>query len=341
MSMSYGFTNFTWIWLCLSKDEHLPEWSLLILSWWVCCPLLTQTFVLNAVPIVIQRTTGAYHGYMALILFVGYLGAIVYDLRQQQKEQRINLPWLLSIGVLVQFGWEAALLLGGIRSAGFATAGEKLHTLVVNSLLETNLGMPYVYGLYIAYPAALRSSSADARHRFLSRNGLWRTINSGRGSELKNCIFSIAPNRSERRAFLMTFTPSSEIKVSVLPEQREWVGTPEMIGRAVQREDTVAFDIWDENQLVGFVLLRKFQEGEWFLWEYVIDCSMQRRGYGRKALGALIRLMQERYGLHSMTTTYIWGNTVAAHLYESLGFVETDVVDEPDCHEVNMIFHCV
>lgn len=151
MSMSYGFTNFTWIWLCLSKDEHLPEWSLLILSWWFCCPLLTQTFVLNAVPIVIQRTTGAYHGYMALILFVGYLGAIVYDLRQQQKEQRINLPWLLSIGVLVQFGWEAALLLGGIRSAGFATAGEKLHTLVVNSLLETNLGMPYVYGLYIAY----------------------------------------------------------------------------------------------------------------------------------------------------------------------------------------------
>ena len=119
----------------------------------------------------------------------------------------------------------------------------------------------------------------------------------------------------------MTFTPSSEIKVSVLPEQREWVGTPEMIGRAVQREDTVAFDIWDENQLVGFVLLRKFQEGEWFLWEYVIDCAMQRRGYGRKALGALIRLMQERY--------------------ESLGFVETDVMDEPDCHEVNMIFHCV
>ena len=51
--------------------------------------------------------------------------------------------------------------------------------------------------------------------------------------------------------------------------------------------------------------------------------------------------MQERYGLHSITTTYIWGNTVAAHLYESLGFVETDVVDEPDCHEVNMIFHCV
>src|SRR5690554_3702253 len=31
MSMSYGFTNFVWIWLWLSKDEHLLEWSLLIL----------------------------------------------------------------------------------------------------------------------------------------------------------------------------------------------------------------------------------------------------------------------------------------------------------------------
>ena len=48
MSMSYGFTNFTWIWLCLSKDEHLLEWSLLILSWWFCCPLLTQTFAPDA-----------------------------------------------------------------------------------------------------------------------------------------------------------------------------------------------------------------------------------------------------------------------------------------------------
>ena len=63
MSMSYGFTNFTWIWLALSKDEHLLEWSLLILGWWFCCPLLTQTFAPGAAVIVIQRTTGAYHGY--------------------------------------------------------------------------------------------------------------------------------------------------------------------------------------------------------------------------------------------------------------------------------------
>ncbi len=148
MSISYGFTNFVWIWLWLSKDKHLFEWSALILFWWFCCPLITRTFAGNEAPIVIQRTTGAYHGYMAVILFVGYLGAIIYNLRQTKKDNQIHIPWLLSIGILVQFGWEAGLLLGGIRSVGFSLV-DKLMPLIVNSLLETNLGMPYVYAIFV------------------------------------------------------------------------------------------------------------------------------------------------------------------------------------------------
>lgn len=150
MSISYGFTNFTWIWLWISRDSHLFEWSLLILSWWFCCPLLTRTFAGDAPRITIQRTTGAYHGYMAAILFLGYLALIVYNLYQKDRSKRVQIPWLLAIGILVQLGWEAGLLLGGIRSAGFATFGEKLRPLLINSLLETNLGMPYVYAIYIA-----------------------------------------------------------------------------------------------------------------------------------------------------------------------------------------------
>lgn len=153
MSMSYGFTNFTWIWLWISKDKHLSEWSMLILMWWFVCPLLTNTFApQNMDKIIIQRTTGEYHGYMAAIMFVGYLILIIYNL-SRDKEHRINIPWLLAIGILVQFGWEAGLLIGGIRSAGFATVEEKLKPLVVNSLLETNLGMPYIYFIFAAYSA--------------------------------------------------------------------------------------------------------------------------------------------------------------------------------------------
>ena len=151
MSMSYGFTNFVWIWLWISKDKRLLEWSALILFWWLCAPMLAATFGNSENPIVIQRTTGAYHGYMALILFVGYLALIVWNLAQKDKTLRVNILWLLAIGVLVQFGWEAGLLLGGIRSGGFENFADKLLTLVTNSLLETNLGMPYIYAIFLAY----------------------------------------------------------------------------------------------------------------------------------------------------------------------------------------------
>ncbi len=152
MSVSYGFTNFAWIWLWISKDKNLFEWSLLILMWYFVCPLLTKTFSPPSLgTIMIQRTTGEYHGYMALILFLGYLVLIIYNLRKNRREERINIPWLLAIGILVQLSWEAGLLISGIRSAGFESLSYKLRTLFVNSLLETNLGMPYIYLIYIAY----------------------------------------------------------------------------------------------------------------------------------------------------------------------------------------------
>lgn len=152
MSMSYGFTNFTWIWLWISRDSRLFEWSTLILVWWFACPLIVQSYAPSEWGfITIQRTTGAYHGMMAILLFIGYASLIIYNFWQRDNQKRINIPWLLAIGILVQFGWEAGLLLGGIRSAAFASITDKLATMVVNSLLETNLGMPYIYVLYLLY----------------------------------------------------------------------------------------------------------------------------------------------------------------------------------------------
>lgn len=176
MSMSYGFTNFAWIWLALDKDEYLIKWSLLILCWWFCCPMLAQLIGFGQMPIVIQRTTGAYHGWMAAILFVGYLLAVVRNLGESDRKCRIDLLRLLAIGIAAQFAWEAALLLGGIRSAGLDFA-EKLRPLIVNSLLETNLGMPYVYLIFVALtrrftPALARREDVPSfRERIAENNG--------------------------------------------------------------------------------------------------------------------------------------------------------------------------
>ncbi len=142
LSMSYGITNFAWIWLWIRKDEHLLEWSVLILCWWIACPLLSQNFGSGFETIRIYRGTGSYHGVMAGLLFIGYAILCVRNFRKP-KEERVRIWWLLIIGVLVQFGWEFSLLITGIRDAG-------VMPLIVNSLIETNLGIPYIWFIWRA-----------------------------------------------------------------------------------------------------------------------------------------------------------------------------------------------
>ncbi len=91
MSMSYGITNFVWIWLWYSKDRRLLEWSLLILVWWIAAPMLASTFGKSLPNIKIWRETGAYHGYMALILVGGYGAAIGINLFRKNREERFPL----------------------------------------------------------------------------------------------------------------------------------------------------------------------------------------------------------------------------------------------------------
>ena len=142
LSVSYGFTNMAWIWLLLDRDGHEVEWSLLVILGWVTVALLSQSFGASFAVISIQRGTGSYHGVMALILAAGYGYLIVRNLRVG-PERRVNLLWLLAIGIGVQLSWEFILLISGIRPAGLAP-------LVVNSLIETNLGMPYLYLIHEA-----------------------------------------------------------------------------------------------------------------------------------------------------------------------------------------------
>ena len=60
----------------------------------------------------------------------------------------MRILWLFVIGVAVQFGWEFSLLLGGVRSGGMEF-GEQMRVLAVNSLMETNLGLPAMYCIYL------------------------------------------------------------------------------------------------------------------------------------------------------------------------------------------------
>lgn len=153
MSMSYGITNFALIWIWLGKDEHYKEYTAAIWIWWICCPMLSETFTGSDTALIkIQRTTGSYHGYMALFMVISYFAVIVYNLIQKDKDKRFNIVWLFVLGVLAQLGWEAGLLIGGIRSADFDPF-TKIMTLITNSLVETNLGMPAIYCIFLLLTA--------------------------------------------------------------------------------------------------------------------------------------------------------------------------------------------
>lgn len=171
MSMSYGLTNFVWIWLWFSRDEHKFLYTALIVVWWFCAPMLATTFGGSMPQVKIQRTTGSYHGTMALILLVGYVAAIVYNMFQKDGAKRFPLLWLAATGIAVQFGWEFSLLVGGIRSAEIASVADKIMTLVVNSLLETNLGAVPLYCIYVLITARITEGlkKRDAAPTFAGR----------------------------------------------------------------------------------------------------------------------------------------------------------------------------
>ena len=133
------------------------------------------------------------------------------------------------------------------------------------------------------------------------------------------------------------FKRSKGMKISLDKNQRNQLSSEDDINMACKLDGVVAYDIYYNNNLVGFALLRNYGLSKWFLWNYAIDKNYQGKGLGEEALKKLIKLMEKEYGMTEISTTYIFGNDIAKNLYSKLGFIETDVVDEENCHEVNML----
>jgi hypothetical protein len=151
-SMSYGLTMFAWIWLLLDRDGRAVEWSLLPILGWVTVSQLSSSFGSGFTEISVSRGV-RYHGVMAAVLLVGYLVIIVWNL---SGRDRVNILWLMAIGIGVQFAWEAALLLSGIRPPSW-------QPIVINSLLETNSGIPILYGVHQLVTRRRRSTVQTPR----------------------------------------------------------------------------------------------------------------------------------------------------------------------------------
>lgn len=136
---------------------------------------------------------------------------------------------------------------------------------------------------------------------------------------------------------MFQFEITKMMNVALKEDQYKQISSKSNIIKALDLGKAIGFDILKDNNIIGFAMLRKYDEGCYFLWDYAIDYKYQNNQFGTKALLELIEYFKVNYSLREMSTTYIFGNTIAARVYEKVGFVTTDIVDEDDIHEVNML----
>jgi diamine N-acetyltransferase len=96
--------------------------------------------------------------------------------------------------------------------------------------------------------------------------------------------------------------------------------------------DTLApFGIYDGDTMVGFIMYGQSNfDGKsfWEIWRLMVDARYQRKGYARAALVQMIALMRDRLACDEIYIMFLLDNAAAQTLYESVGFVDTGMVDD-------------
>jgi diamine N-acetyltransferase len=83
--------------------------------------------------------------------------------------------------------------------------------------------------------------------------------------------------------------------------------------------------IYTEERVIGFMMWAVDPaDGSCWLGGILIDKAHQGQGYGREAVRAAIAMLSDAGGYEAFALSYNPTNTAAKHLYETLGFVETD-----------------
>lgn len=120
-------------------------------------------------------------------------------------------------------------------------------------------------------------------------------------------------------------------------EQLKYISNEEKIKDALTSSYCFGYNAVINDCVIGFALFRQFESGKFFLWDFIIDKKYQGMGKGKEFLRKLLEILRTEFNASVVTTTYIQGNNVAKNLYEGVGFFQTDIVDEGETHEVNML----
>ena len=121
------------------------------------------------------------------------------------------------------------------------------------------------------------------------------------------------------------------LNLNVLEQQESFVSsTVYSLAQAyAYRETAFPFAVYADNSIVGFIMMGYYEaKNQYTLWKFLIDKNQQGKGYGREALIKGIKYLKDRFGIREIYTGVVLGNERAKHLYRSIGFKETGLVED-------------
>jgi diamine N-acetyltransferase len=122
------------------------------------------------------------------------------------------------------------------------------------------------------------------------------------------------------------------IRLKVAEDQTNHVATnAAALAKAYVYYNTATpFAVYNDNSMVGFLLLRIYEESCYLIDQFMIDERYQGKGYGKQAMKLLIEMMIKEKKYSKVILCYIEGDEIAKNLYSGLGFHLTGEVDEDE-----------
>ncbi|MBQ5317660.1 MAG: GNAT family N-acetyltransferase [Oscillospiraceae bacterium] len=120
------------------------------------------------------------------------------------------------------------------------------------------------------------------------------------------------------------------LKLKVAEHQKGLVSTVAYsLAQAWMYKSAYPFAIYANEKAVGFIMLGYYEaRRQYTLWKFLIDERYQNKGYGRKALQLAIDYLIDTFDVSEIFTGVSLGNETAKHLYASVGFEATGVVED-------------
>lgn len=143
----------------------------------------------------------------------------------------------------------------------------------------------------------------------------------------------MTPKLDFRPAGKANFRALSRIFQTLTPQQQTYLAhnAYSMLQAIYEPDSHFAFGIYEGDTPVGFILYDYDPDDEtWGISRFMIGAEYQGKGYGRAAMIKLLDHLWQTHQPDKVYISFVEDNLPAKHLYSSIGFVDTGMMDDDE-----------